>query len=136
MAMREVLPLRTYGAYTETTVGTGTSDVFQIPPGVSKAIAYLYVSAVPTGGTTPTLDARIQGASRNVEAWFTALPTWKTGTAPNSVHGIMAFTQTLTVGSALQAKYTEFLPPYVRLIDAIGGSSRGYTYGVDLVLQD
>ena len=132
MAMREVLPLRAYAAYVETAAGTG--EVFQVPAGVSKGIAYLYVSAGGSGGTSPTLDARIQGASRNVEAWFTALPTWATGTAPNSVHGILAFTQTNTV--ALEAIYTEFLTPYVRLVDAIGGSSRGFTYGVDFVVQD
>ena len=132
MAMREVLPLRTYAAYVETAVGTG--EVFQVPAFASKGIAYLYISAGGSGGTTPTLDARIQGASRNVEGWFTALPTWSEASAPNSVHGIMAFTQANTV--ALEAKYTEFLPAYVRLVDAIGGSSRGFTYGVDLCLQD
>lgn len=131
MPMKEVLPLRALAART----AGGTGDVYQVPPGLTRGMAYLYVSAGGTGGTTPTLDARIQGAPENTAGWFTALPTWRTGTAPNSVHGIMAFTQTNT--AVRQAKYTEFLPAYVRVIDAIGGSSRGFTYGIKLVcLED
>lgn len=126
--MHYTLPLISYAAHTET-VAASTSDVFRIPPNVKRA-SFELLAGVLHAGTTPTLDARVQVAPTTAQsnAWFTSMPCYRTGTAPNSIGGIMAFTQMTTAGKAL--KYSEHPGPFVRAIYSVGGATVHSSFGL------
>lgn len=128
--MHFTIPLVPYG--THATSGAKTYDAHEIPQFVKHAYFQLYVGAGVTG-TTPTLDVKVQGAPTKDQgaAWYTALPCYRTGTAPNSIGGLMAFTQATTAGT--QRKYTDWLAPYVRAVATLGGSSPSFPFGLQMV---
>ena len=126
--MHYVIPIFPYQRRYRTTAATVTSDVFELPPDVERISLHWLINTT-VYGSGPTFDVRVQGAPVNTQAnaWFTSAPCYRTGTAPNSIAGLMTFTQLATAGHEI--RYSEYVPPYIRAIMTIGGGTLGSVTG-------
>jgi len=130
MGRIDVIPLIPYTTYSADTTG----QVAHIGNQVNRVAAFLLVGTGITG-TTPTLDAYVQGAPDTARSgWWTSLPAYRGETAPNSIGGIMVFTQTNTASK--QLKYSDYPMPYVRAKLDLGGTGPDFPCGIFLVCYE
>ena len=126
------IPIVPYAEHTGTVAET-TSEVFEIPPNTSR-LAFHLVAGGLYAGTSPTLDCKVQGGADNSSTWYTALPCYRTGTSPNSIGAIMAFTQLTTAGA--ERKFTDWPAPYVRALYTLGGETVVSSFGLQMICYE
>lgn len=126
MANSKIVTLFASAARTATTnggaVGTGKAlkPITQDADGFNRH-AMVFVDCTAASGTTPTMDLVIQGRLSGSDAWITLAPS-------------AAFTQVTAAGQQQSRRIEGPLPPEIRAVATLGGTTPSFTFSVKAVL--